>query len=416
MYFESNSGQPGATGGPSNGAGGRIQSSKREMKHVLAKTPSGSSFPAPVTSSLNRQQSSAPHASCASSTAGQGLWGELDSSEQTPAPAQPTRPLWTEGWKSKTVVCRVPRLYVPPPIIAAGPADAVAMALDVPLDRHGRNCVLHSLDMQRHLQDLRASNGKVDTPGIGGDLPPPMPTRYWKQVNKSTLDMLGKSSYKVPSVSLDPPTLHLLLQRATASVCAHTGYEGSSSKALNSLSDVMGGFLQNICRVLSVNVEQKRLAGSSGFQDALEQTLFQCGIAGTDALHKYWRCSVIRTHQYLDRECEKLSEPIQAHPGIPISKSFGTMGGRSHSKLKGTNADLGLPPSWSMVETDISSRGEETELDTLRLNVMKVTMPDVGGAPEFPPHEDMFMGEDLSSFSLDLLPSRKRSWSTQDAG
>ena len=38
------------------------------------------------------------------------------------------------------------------------------MALDMPLDRHGRNRVLHSLDMQHHLQDLRASNGKADTP------------------------------------------------------------------------------------------------------------------------------------------------------------------------------------------------------------------------------------------------------------
>ncbi|KAL5471508.1 hypothetical protein EMCRGX_G029631 [Ephydatia muelleri] len=386
------------------------------MKHVLTKTPSGSSFPAPVPSSLNRQQSAPPPTTCALSTAGQGLWGELDSSEQTPAPAQPTRPLWTEGWKAKTVVCRVPKLYVPPQNAVAEPADTVAMALDMPLDRHGRNRVLHSLDMQRHLQDLRASNGKADTPGNGGDLSPPVPTRYWRKVNKPSFDMLGGSSYKVPSVSLDPPTLHLLLRRATAAVCAHTGYEGSSSKALDSLSDVMGGFLQNLCKVLSVSVEQKHLAGSSGFQDALEQSLYQCGIAGTDALHKYWRCSVIGTHQYLDRECEKLSEPLQAHHTVPISKSSGTMGGRSHSKHKGTSADLGLPPSWSMMETDISSKDEEIELDTLKLDVMKVTMPDVGGAPEFPSHEEALMGEDLGSFSLDLFPSRKRSWSTQDAG
>ena len=91
----------------------------------------------------------------------------------------------------------------------------------------------------------------------------------------------------MPSIPLDPPTVHLLLRRATAAVCAHTGYEGlllpllppsvatlvlpspktgSSSKALDALSDVMGGFLQNFCKVLSVNVEQKCQAGSSGFQ------------------------------------------------------------------------------------------------------------------------------------------------------
>ena len=42
-------------------------------------------------------------------------------------------------------------------------------------------------------------------------------------------------------------------------------------------------------------------------KDALEQSLYQCGIAGREALHKYWRCSVIGTNQYLERECEKLS-------------------------------------------------------------------------------------------------------------
>ena len=34
------------------------------------------------------------------------------------------------------------------------------------------------------------------------------------------------SSYKVPSIPLDPPSLHLLLRRATAALCGHTGYEG----------------------------------------------------------------------------------------------------------------------------------------------------------------------------------------------
>ena len=100
-----------------------MQSSKRDMKHVLAKTPSGSSFPTSVAPPLNRQLSTVLPTSF-SATGSQSLWGELDSSEQPPAPTQPIRPLWSEGWKAKAVTCRAPRLYLPKQNALTEPADA----------------------------------------------------------------------------------------------------------------------------------------------------------------------------------------------------------------------------------------------------------------------------------------------------
>ena len=128
---------------------------------------------------------------------------------------------------------------------------------------------------------------------------------------------------KLPKVQLDQTALHLLLRKSTAAICAHTGYEGtsigcvytlldktfffsvSSSRALDALSDVLGNFLSNFCKIMRINADRLCESGSLSFEDVLDQSLQQCGCGGKAELHQYWNRNIKGHKHLLDEEVER---------------------------------------------------------------------------------------------------------------
>jgi len=132
-------------------------------------------------------------------------------------------------------------------------------------------------------------------PGSGDPLrnAPPIPLRFWSHSAKEQPhDSLQSPSFKLPLVQLDQAALHHLQRKSVAAICAHSGYESSSSRALDTLTDVLGDFLTKLSKLLRVNTDQQAESGDGGFQDVLDRSLYQCGIAGKETLHKYWQHSV----------------------------------------------------------------------------------------------------------------------------
>ena len=134
---------------------------------------------------------------------------------------------------------------------------------------------------------------------------------------------------KLPKLQLDQTALHLLLRKSTAAICAHTGYEGtsvgcevfffftllvdktpyfsvSSSRALDALSDVLGDFLSNFCKIMRINADRLCETGSLSFEDVVDQSLQQCGFAGKAELHQYWNSDIKGRKHLLDEEVERL--------------------------------------------------------------------------------------------------------------
>ena len=82
----------------------------------------------------------------------------------------------------------------------------------------------------------------------------------------------------------------------------------SSTQALNTLADVLGDYLTKLCKLLRTTSDEQAESGCLGFQDALDQSLYQTGIGGKAELHKYWQTSVKEYTRRLQRETEECAE------------------------------------------------------------------------------------------------------------
>ena len=79
----------------------------------------------------------------------------------------------------------------------------------------------------------------------------------------------------------------------------------SSSRALDTLSDVLGNFLSNFCKIMRVNADQLCESGTLSFRDVLDQSLQQCGFGGKAELQQYWNSKVKGYKYSLDEEVER---------------------------------------------------------------------------------------------------------------
>ena len=79
---------------------------------------------------------------------------------------------------------------------------------------------------------------------------------------------------------------------------------GASSRALDTLTDVMGNFLSNFCKIMRINADRLRESGSLSFQDVLDQSLHQCGMRGKAELHQFWKRNVSDYMKQLNGEVD----------------------------------------------------------------------------------------------------------------
>lgn len=81
--------------------------------------------------------------------------------------------------------------------------------------------------------------------------------------------------------------------------------QGSSSRALDTLTDVLDNFLRNLCKLMRINADRLCESGTLAFQDVLDQSLHQCGCGGKAELHQYWQSNVKDYASRLDGEVER---------------------------------------------------------------------------------------------------------------
>ena len=78
----------------------------------------------------------------------------------------------------------------------------------------------------------------------------------------------------------------------------------ASSRALDTLTDVMGNFLSNFCKIMRINADRLQESGSLAFQDVMDQSLHQCGVRGKAELHQFWKGNVTNYMRYLNGEVD----------------------------------------------------------------------------------------------------------------
>lgn len=274
---------------------------------------------------------------------------------------------------------------------------SVSTTLDHPRDSQGHNLVLHCIDMQQYTQELRHMISVVPSrqelrPGSDPLMnAPPIPSTFWRpESKKQPMELLRPlPSHKLPPVQLDQTALYLLLRKSAAAICAHGGYESSSSQALVSLADVLGDFLSRLCQLLRINTDQQLERGTTNFQDVLEQSLHQCGIQGKATLQRYWHSRVKGYTARLGQlaaeqkeEYQRLTEPPDGNASSTKS-SASTPSSLPFSKATPSKdtVDFRLPSPWSMSpdfgdeEISLEAVMQNANLD----NVLPTRTPDLGG-------------------------------------
>lgn len=86
----------------------------------------------------------------------------------------------------------------------------------------------------------------------------------------------------------------------------------ASSRALDTLTDVLGNFLGNFCKIMRINADRLQEDGSLSFQDVLDQSLHQCGMRGKAELHRFWKSNVSDYMKQLNGEVESQMAEYEA--------------------------------------------------------------------------------------------------------
>ncbi|XP_064383758.1 STAGA complex 65 subunit gamma-like [Halichondria panicea] len=322
---------------------------------------------------------------------------------------QDTKPLWRNGWRAGKLVCAVPKLHTPTTHSKSigEPSKNAVSSCDFPRDRHGSNLPLHCIDLQLHNRHVKSvlsdAHSKVFVDSI-----PEAPVRFYHPASLvSKRGCTETPPPRVEAVPLDEQSLHKLLRKATAATCAYSGYDDSSSQALDTLSTVLGDCLQNLTKVMRVNADQALENGGTAFADVLDQSLHQIGVRGRRGLDKYWQDSVQGFVRYLQEEISETTHEYQRLTNPPNKAPASKKQRRSES-----------PDLWPP-DLDPESTGEqEISLDTVLEhtntdNVLPLRTPDlegpVAGFSQFLDQESLEGStNDFSSLALDGPPPPKR--------
>ncbi|KAK3099569.1 hypothetical protein FSP39_006377 [Pinctada imbricata] len=120
---------------------------------------------------------------------------------------------------------------------------------------------------------------------------------------------------EIPPV-IDETACRKLLKKSTAIICAHLGFDTCSEITMDTLSDVMHEYFQELCKHLRTAAHHALLTGCSGFPDIVEKTFHEMGIGSVTSLNEFYHTRVLNykinmesTCQNLMSEYEKLIQP-----------------------------------------------------------------------------------------------------------
>ncbi|KAK3100748.1 hypothetical protein FSP39_024618 [Pinctada imbricata] len=120
---------------------------------------------------------------------------------------------------------------------------------------------------------------------------------------------------EIPPV-IDETACRKLLKKSTAIICAHLGFDTCSEITMDTLSDVMHEYFQELCKHLRTAADHALLTGCSGFPDIVEKTFHEMGIGSITSLNEFYHTRVLNykinmesTCQNLMSEYEKLIQP-----------------------------------------------------------------------------------------------------------
>lgn len=113
-------------------------------------------------------------------------------------------------------------------------------------------------------------------------------------------------------LEVEGTTARLILRKAVATVCAHTGYTDTTESVLRVLTDVTHEFLIKLTGVLRSNTDNLLLSDRCPFHDVVEQTLHDVGLGSMTELHKMYRERVLLYHTRVRQESFQLYNQYQA--------------------------------------------------------------------------------------------------------
>ncbi|XP_045101108.1 STAGA complex 65 subunit gamma-like [Portunus trituberculatus] len=172
------------------------------------------------------------------------------------------------------------------------------------------------LQHQRQVAQLiaRAQTVGVDSTSLPSCPPPPEDLVLNRKTTKPhflnflppehTPFTTGKTQQHI--LEVEGSTARLILRKAVATICAHTGYTDTSESVLRLLTDVTHEFLTKITRMLRANTDNLLLTDRCPFHDVVEKTLHDVGMGSMSELHQMYRDRVMLYHAKVRQETLQL--------------------------------------------------------------------------------------------------------------
>ena len=191
----------------------------------------------------------------------------------------------------------------------------------------------HKRKLERLLDSATAAKQQVSSGEVAAmpALPPlpPMPPIVTFPRSSFTQSPFGYSFHEesdfTRGVSTCPPPsigsrrARRGLYKAVSTLVAHAGYQSANSAALDTLTDVVLGYINTFCgkmrRAFDLELEAAPEAGM-GFPDVVERVAKDTGLGGVLRLQDYYEDDVVRYHKGVVVECRAVEAEYRAElPG-----------------------------------------------------------------------------------------------------
>ncbi|CAN8012324.1 unnamed protein product [Ixodes pacificus] len=128
--------------------------------------------------------------------------------------------------------------------------------------------------------------------------------------NQLDMESEGRAHWK-PPVQLGSSATRVVLKRAVTAVCAHAGFDAAPNSVLEVLTDLCGEFYQRLCWQLRSIVDREALTGQTGFVDAMDHALHECGVQGLLSLTTFFQERVLNYNRHMLSTCRRLHEAYE---------------------------------------------------------------------------------------------------------
>ncbi|CAL4113623.1 unnamed protein product, partial [Meganyctiphanes norvegica] len=132
-------------------------------------------------------------------------------------------------------------------------------------------------------------------------------------------------------LEVEGSTARLILRKAVATVCAHTGYTDTTESVLRVLTDITHEFLTKLTGVLRSNTDKLLLTDLCPFHDVVEHSLHDIGMGSMTELHHMYQSRVVSYHAHVQQEAQQLYQQYLTLTHSTHSNATTPGGGRRES-------------------------------------------------------------------------------------